>query len=519
MTDRPSPADPSHAPPSNLPDAVSEDVWTDHRGKEWTITQSHERIVLSADDGAMEIPRARWPHDIQITRHGDGCIVRFETFDCSAVFLLDGDTTTEFANRLAVTNAQVDESTDDSPEPDRPPAAALLWPKVSPLAVWALICASLAFVPLIGAIPALSAIFLLAFHRAKVRRSQAYAHSRAICRAALVTLAIGLVVSTLASFAFFEKLKENSPGQHKNEGASRRAHARMIDERHEDVVAQGMDFGLVDSPPMSSPDLRVRSGGRTLVAQSPFSIATNVNWTLVILQLVIFIISLSVHECAHAITAWWLGDDFPLREGRVTLNPVSHVHLFGTILLPLLIAVHTGGFGFAFARPVQVRLDYVNRPRRANILISLAGPGSNLLQAAISFALLLGIGAVLQLWFPNAKAEGIFDATLADAVIVSGCTGASMIGPVCTLLKWIFFSNVVLAVFNMVPLPPLDGSWVLQGFFPNTIGRFFEAIRPYSLIIFIVAINLPAFDALVVYPSKAVLMPAYLILEFCTAFG
>lgn len=201
------------------------------------------------------------------------------------------------------------------------------------------------------------------------------------------------------------------------------------------------------------------------------------NWEMVILLFVTLIISLTVHEAAHALFALLGGDRTAYYAGQVTLNPVPHMRRepFGMLALPLLSLFLSNGtmcFGFAHA-PVDARWAYHN-PKKA-ALMSAAGPLSNLLLAAIAFAILWSIGQ------PQS------DATAAIRRIAS----------VFLLL------NLLLAIFNVIPLPPLDGASVVTGLFPRARSVYDTIQRiPYSsIVIFVLLIQVlpylfwPVFDA------------------------
>jgi Zn-dependent protease len=173
------------------------------------------------------------------------------------------------------------------------------------------------------------------------------------------------------------------------------------------------------------------------------------------------LIAVTFHEAAHGWVAWRLGDDTAYRLGRVTFNPLSHIDLFGTILLPALMLFGSGGkMMFGFAKPVPVNFGALGRPRRDMVLVALAGPGSNLLLAVISAALIhllpMLSGDVYQ-W-----------------------TGHNLINSVRI--------NLLLCVFNMLPLPPLDGGRVAVGLLPNPLSRRLARLERAGIAIILAAV-------------------------------
>lgn len=187
-------------------------------------------------------------------------------------------------------------------------------------------------------------------------------------------------------------------------------------------------------------------------------------WQDAVQQFVVLIISLTVHEAAHALLAMLGGDRTAYNGGQVTLNPVPHMQRepFGMLVLPLLSLFATNGqscFGFAHA-PYDPIWAY-HHPRRA-ALMALAGPLANLLLAAIAFAVLAGI----------ARPESDTEHTVRE------------------IATTFLYLNLLLAVFNLVPLPPLDGAGVVGGLLPGT-RRLFETIQniPYSTIVVFVVLS------------------------------
>jgi len=186
-----------------------------------------------------------------------------------------------------------------------------------------------------------------------------------------------------------------------------------------------------------------------------------IDLTEVLIVLVVLIASLSVHEAAHAFAADRLGDPTARQLGRLSLNPAVHIDPIGTLLFPL-IAYVTGVPLIGWAKPVPVNPRLLKHPKRDFALIAAAGPASNLVMAAI--------GAVALSAARNAAGPG-------DIV------GGALTGPLMALLFTFAIVNVLLAVFNMIPVPPLDGGNVLLGLLPAGPARLIEQMRPYGILI------------------------------------
>ena len=169
------------------------------------------------------------------------------------------------------------------------------------------------------------------------------------------------------------------------------------------------------------------------------------------------ILAVTLHEAAHGWVAWKLGDDTAYRLGRVTFNPLRHIDLVGTIVVPILMLLAKTGFVFGWARPVPVRFGRLGAPRRDMILVAAAGPGINLVLALVSAALIHLTTAL-----PESVAE-----------LVSSNLNNSIV------------ANVLLAVFNMLPLPPLDGGRVAVGLLPATLARSLANLERYGLFILV----------------------------------
>jgi len=172
------------------------------------------------------------------------------------------------------------------------------------------------------------------------------------------------------------------------------------------------------------------------------------------------VIAITLHEAAHGFVAHRLGDDTAYRLGRVSFNPLKHIDPLGTILMPAILLFLRSPVLFGYAKPVPVNFSALHHPRRDMVLVALAGPGTNIALAIVA-ALLFHIVSYL----PSGAAPWIAQ-NLRNALII----------------------NVVLAVFNMLPLPPLDGGRVAVGLLPNFLAVPLARLEPYGMIVLIVAL-------------------------------
>lgn len=178
---------------------------------------------------------------------------------------------------------------------------------------------------------------------------------------------------------------------------------------------------------------------------------------ITILSIIILIFSIIIHEVAHGFMADWLGDPTARLQGRLTLNPIKHIDPVGSIVVPLITSL--SGFTFGWAKPVIYNPYNLKNKRSGEFLIALAGPGSNLIIAAI-------FGLVIRFNFVSALE----------------------MTPFLEICSYIVVINLVLAIFNLIPIPPLDGSKLLFAWLPNQYGKFRLTLEMYAPIFILIVV-------------------------------
>lgn len=169
------------------------------------------------------------------------------------------------------------------------------------------------------------------------------------------------------------------------------------------------------------------------------------------------IIAITFHEASHGYVAHLLGDDTAWRQGRVSFNPLVHIDPLGTVVLPVMLLLLRSPFLFGYAKPVPVNFRALRHPRIGMILVAAAGPGMNLLLATIA-----ALGFHIVSFVPDPGAQWLA-ANLKNALLL----------------------NVVLAIFNLLPIPPLDGGRILVGVLPGALARLLSRAEPYGMLILI----------------------------------
>jgi Zn-dependent protease len=185
------------------------------------------------------------------------------------------------------------------------------------------------------------------------------------------------------------------------------------------------------------------------------SLDPDINFFNISIWVLPVLLAITLHEAAHAFVAWKLGDDTAYVQGRVTINPINHIDPIGTFFLPGLLLLIGAPFLFGWARPVPVAFNRLRNPRRDMVLVAIAGPASNLVMAIIAallFHLVEYVPEMATKWVAH---------NLQNAVTI----------------------NLVLAAFNMLPLPPLDGGRVAVGLLPNVLARPLASLERHGFFI------------------------------------
>jgi Zn-dependent protease len=190
--------------------------------------------------------------------------------------------------------------------------------------------------------------------------------------------------------------------------------------------------------------------------------------------LFVLLFSVIVHECAHGLAAERYGDTTARRLGRITLNPIVHIDLIGTIVVPLVMVLLQTNMVLGWAKPVPVNGANLRDPARDQPKVAAAGPASNLLLALVC-ALALGLLVALLGRAPRLAPGGPIGGTVhafCETLLLAGVE-----------------YNVLLALFNLIPIPPLDGSWILMRFLSGRALTFYASLRPFGIILLFVMLG------------------------------
>ncbi len=216
----------------------------------------------------------------------------------------------------------------------------------------------------------------------------------------------------------------------------------------------------------------------------------------IVISLFAFLFAITIHEASHAWTASRFGDPTAAAMGRVSLNPLAHIDPFGTVLLPLILVV-IGAPAFGWAKPVMVNPRNLRHPRRDNLWISISGPAANLAAAAGSLALILLMKAL------NPGTSAFLRNFLIERQHFP--RGFYPLEGLALILFYAVLVNTYLAVFNLIPVPPLDGSGVLAGLLSDQAAAKYDRLRPYGFFIVVALISVGVLD-IIIRPLQIVIL-------------
>ncbi len=221
---------------------------------------------------------------------------------------------------------------------------------------------------------------------------------------------------------------------------------------------------------------------RTSDRRDSLFVLPDIDFARIFISFAVLLFSLTVHEASHAFVASALGDPTARLLGRVSLNPAVHLDPIGTVVFPL-IAMLTGFPLLGWARPVPVSVGRLGNPRRDYMFVAAAGPAANLVLAILS------------------------SVALAAVAHLPGTVGTvDLVSPLAALLLTSVYVNVLLAVFNMVPIPPLDGGTVLAGLLPPRVADGYDrVVRPYGFLLLYALMFTGGLTALLMPPSSFLL--------------
>ncbi|MFO7891724.1 MAG: site-2 protease family protein [bacterium] len=193
-------------------------------------------------------------------------------------------------------------------------------------------------------------------------------------------------------------------------------------------------------------------------------------------QIVVLLFSLIVHEVAHGYMALHLGDTTARDSGRLTFNPIPHIDIFGTIIFPVILIVIQSPVLFGWAKPVPINPWRVQGGKKGLAKVSAAGPGSNLLLAVI-------FGVMFRIY----------------------SSGSGIANPISRILFFAVFINIILAIFNLIPIPPLDGSKILMAYLPEHMAERYSSLQRYGFLLLFFLLFIGLFD-LVILPIAKILL-------------
>jgi Zn-dependent protease len=208
-----------------------------------------------------------------------------------------------------------------------------------------------------------------------------------------------------------------------------------------------------------------------------------IHWIIKVFGFIVLILSVMLHESAHAYTALFSGDPTAKEQGRISLNPLKHIDLFGTIILPAIMFFLPGGVVFGWAKPVPVEPANYRKYRRGTLAVSTSGVAVNFLLTLFSCSMLATVGILLHRIYPGMSAANFM--TLGKQVVLSEVPNAWLWTIIIEFFKSGIQINMVLFSLNILPIPPLDGYGVLEGLFFKKMQNWMVKVRQWGAIVFL----------------------------------
>ena len=263
----------------------------------------------------------------------------------------------------------------------------------------------------------------------------------------------------------------------------------LLDNDQEEMAAEQFRIALMHEPKLQGAE---RYSNLINTAYNPPIIISS------LLFVIILLILFTLHEYGHAFAAWKLGDDTAKNQGRLTLNPIPHLDIFGSMILPAILLWQQSEFIFGWAKPVPVNPENFKDPQKDHMRVSFAGPAVNLIVSMVCFVILGCIMLFVRLFWPETLSLNF--ATPFSPISLVGPPFAQWLVIIVAFLKQLFYTSLILGFFNLIPIPPLDGSWILSGLLPQGLLNLFEKTRRFGFVIFLLLVMTPLLNYILTVP-------------------